>query len=182
MPRVASAIPRVRTSRTLFTADTHFGDPGILQYRRQFKTVEAMDRELIRRWNEVVGPRDVVHHVGDFASVPHHRYLRHLNGEKHITPGNHDGFYDIISSQWKSMTPLRTIRVGDRLVTLCHYAMRTWPDSNRGGLHFYGHSHGGLRGDSRCCDVGVDCWDLRPVGMDEISLFLRAQPDRDFTK
>jgi hypothetical protein len=51
---------------------------------------------------------------------------------------------------------------------LCHYALRTWNGSHRGALRLYGHSHGGLAGDSQSVDVGVDCWDFRPVTLDEI--------------
>ena len=50
-----------------FLADTHFGDGNILRYEnRPFATVEEMDRELIRRWNEKVGAGDTVFHLGDF--------------------------------------------------------------------------------------------------------------------
>ena len=47
-----------------FLADTHFGDGNILRYEnRPFATVEEMDRELIRRWNEKMGAGDTVFHL-----------------------------------------------------------------------------------------------------------------------
>ena len=47
-----------------FIADTHFGDGNILRYEnRPFATVEEMDQELIRRWNEKVGEGDTVFHL-----------------------------------------------------------------------------------------------------------------------
>ena len=52
-----------------FLADTHFGDGNILRYEnRPFATVEEMDRELIRRWNEKMGAGDTVFHLGDFSA------------------------------------------------------------------------------------------------------------------
>ena len=54
---------------TFFTADAHFGDPGILRRRGgQFISLDAHDESLIARWNEVVSPADEVWHLGDFAA------------------------------------------------------------------------------------------------------------------
>ena len=37
-----------------FTSDTHFGHKEIIRFTgRPFASVEEMDRELIRRWNEI---------------------------------------------------------------------------------------------------------------------------------
>lgn len=39
------------------TSDTHFNHARIIELAgRPFSTVEEMDAELIRRWNETVGP------------------------------------------------------------------------------------------------------------------------------
>ena len=65
---------------------------------------------------------------------------------------------------------------GATRVVLLHYAMKVWPRSHRGALHFYGHSHGTLPGDSQSVDVGVDCWDFRPVRLDEIRRRLATLP------
>ena len=55
-------------SKVFFTADTHFGDDAIRRYEnRPFTDIEEMDRELIARWNAVVGPADTVWHLGDFG-------------------------------------------------------------------------------------------------------------------
>ena len=52
-----------------FIADTHFGDGNILRYEnRPFATVEEMDQELVRRWNQKVGEEDTVFHLGDVSA------------------------------------------------------------------------------------------------------------------
>jgi calcineurin-like phosphoesterase family protein len=67
---------------------------------------------------------------------------------------------------------------GDRLV-LNHYCMRVSPAQRRGAIHLYGHSHGRLRGTSRCLDVGVDCWQFMPVGLHQIRERLAELPTLD---
>ena len=51
------------------------------------------DNEVIRRWNSVVGPDDIVYHLGD-VMLGDNAYgigcLADLNGNIKIIPGNHD--------------------------------------------------------------------------------------------
>jgi len=50
------------------TSDQHYGHANILHYAiRPFENVQEMDRELIRRHNEVVQSKDTVYIVGDFT-------------------------------------------------------------------------------------------------------------------
>lgn len=52
-----------------------------------------MNEEIIRRWNETVGPDDTVYHLGDVALGPIRESLaciRRLNGHKILILGNHD--------------------------------------------------------------------------------------------
>ena len=77
-----------------FTSDTHFNHSNILTYcSRPWKTVEEMNEGLIKNWNEVVKPEDVVYHLGDFAMgnrklIPD--ILARLNGRIVLVRGNHD--------------------------------------------------------------------------------------------
>ena len=81
-----------------FTADQHFGHENIIRFcNRPFGSAEEMDRELIRRHNEVVSPGDTVVHAGDFAfrnARPPQSYLEELNGEHVLVRGSHDRWLD----------------------------------------------------------------------------------------
>lgn len=56
-----------------------------------------MNEEMVKRWNSVVGPGDVVYYLGDFSlanrSVEY--FAPRLNGEKHLIMGNHDPCHPI---------------------------------------------------------------------------------------
>jgi calcineurin-like phosphoesterase family protein len=154
----------------LFTADTHFGHANIIKWstaRQAFPTVEAMDEELITRWNQTVRPEDTVWHLGDFSwgKVSVANYLRRLNGTIHVIFGNHDKPARQAAQLFASAADYREIKVEGQLITLCHYAMLTFNKAHYGAWQLHGHSHGSLPDDPKVCrlDVGVDCWDLRPV-------------------
>lgn len=81
-------------SKIFITSDTHFGhDREFLFGPRGFTSIEEHDQEVIRRWNSVVGPDDVVYHLGDVMlndNAHGMECLRQLNGQIKIVPGNHD--------------------------------------------------------------------------------------------
>lgn len=77
-----------------YTSDTHFGHARIIELcDRPFKNVDHMNDEIVNRWNSVVGPDDVVYHLGDVALGPIDQSLAQvgrLNGHKILINGNHD--------------------------------------------------------------------------------------------
>lgn len=81
-----------------FTADHHFYHTNIIRYcSRPFVTVEEMNEEMVKRWNSVVSPGDIVYYLGDFslAKRPVEYFAPRLNGEKHLIMGNHDPCHPI---------------------------------------------------------------------------------------
>ncbi len=80
---------------TYFTSDSHFGHAGVIAMSgRPFASIEEHDEALVAAWNAVVGPRDEVWHLGDFAmgASPERcavLFLR-LRGRKCLVRGNHD--------------------------------------------------------------------------------------------
>jgi len=171
-----------------FTADHHFGHANIIKYtKRPFESVEEMDGEMIRRWNEVVRAGDVVYHLGDFTLGPNIvRYAAHLNGNIRVIPGGHDKRwlkrYDGSLPSLEVLDRLVIIKESGYTVTLCHYPLLSWEQSHYGMPHLHGHCHGtigevGQSGDKqlppgqkvgRRVDVGVDCWDFYPVSWDTL--------------
>lgn len=76
-------------------ADTHFGHSNIIKYcNRPYSDVDEMNEDLVRRWNSVVGKRDVVYVLGDFAFGREaiQKYASLLNGTKYLVKGNHDSY------------------------------------------------------------------------------------------
>lgn len=142
-----------------FTSDTHFGHANIIWHSgRPFKDVGEMDEQLIQNWNEVVGDRDTVIHLGDFAWRDAEVYLKRLNGSVCLVMGNHDRAARKIRTSFEWFKEVHTLRVGEQKIALSHYAHRTWNGMHRGVWHLYGHSHNSLPENiaSLSFDVGVD--------------------------
>lgn len=150
--------------RTFFTADTHFNHANIIKYcARPFASAQEMNRELVARWNAVVGPRDTVYHLGDFAMGKESdasAFLRKLNGGKKILiRGNHDrnarlmlgaGFNEVHEKlEWNGWM-------------LQHHPIAT----NRKLL--CGHVHDKWKRIGWVINVSVDVWDFTPRTIEEL--------------
>jgi len=156
-----------------FTADTHFGHAGARSlFRRPFDSVAEMDEAMVAAWNETVAPDDEVWHLGDFAvrlSVAEMgTLLASLHGRKHLIVGNNDPAETRALSGWVSVTPYAEIVVDEARLVLCHYPFRSWNGMHKGSINLHGHSHGRLKGLTRQMDVGVDCWNFRPVTLNQL--------------
>ena len=161
-----------------FTADTHFGDTHILRRRGgRFPTIDAHDDALVDAWNASVGPTDEIWHLGDFAAGADPMRCRdifsRLNGIKRLVRGNHDT-NRVLDLDWAD-PPVESATIKPRDASnaewrlfLAHYAHRAWPGLWRRTRHLYGHTHGTLEDTTRSCDVGVDAWNYRPVGLEAI--------------
>lgn len=132
------------------------------------------DEALVQNWNTVVTRDDIVYHLGDLG-LCHSTYLgkilNRLNGSIHIILGNHDKTALQISKtanvkRFASISDSKYIRVENQHIFLLHYAMRTWRSSYHGSWHLFGHSHGRMAPFGKSFDVGVDCWDYKPVSFD----------------
>lgn len=170
---------------TYFVSDTHFGHAGMLSDRmprpRPFASVEEMDEAMVALWNNRIRPDDRVFHLGDFAygcSMKHAKAVfSRLNGRRTLIRGNHEARGDRLPWEGGIHDVLR-LTVQDRGMPapvdlwLSHYAHLSWPDSYKGRLHLFGHSHGAIPATSRSCDVGVDYWAFRPVTVPEIQELL----------
>ncbi|MCP4441640.1 MAG: phosphoesterase [Aureispira sp.] len=171
-----------------FTADQHFGHKKILEYaNRPFSTIDEMDEELIKRWNQKVSPEDEVYHLGDVglcSSGKLRKILNRLNGKIYLIKGNHEKSAEACHTRFEWVKDYHELVVedpdaarGTQLLVLFHYAMRVWNAGHWGTYHLYGHSHGSLPDDpnSRSFDVGVDCHDYAPVSYEEVKAIMNKK-------
>lgn len=172
----------VTGAKIWLTSDTHFCHKNILVYEnRPFTDTEDMNSELIRRWNEVVGPDDVVYHLGDVALGPSERFyslVSALNGRKILIRGNHDGK----SKEWylehgfDEVYPALFLYAGGKCILLTHRPTDGLHENY--DLHFYGHVHGKAhhgeyegtyptiaRNGACLC---VERWDYYPVALETL--------------
>ena len=81
-------------SKIWVTSDTHFcHDREFIWKVRGFNSVQEMNEEIVRRWNEVVSKEDIVWHLGDVMlnnTDEGMKYFSQLNGTIHLICGNHD--------------------------------------------------------------------------------------------
>jgi calcineurin-like phosphoesterase family protein len=164
-------------SKKFFTADHHFGHENIIKHcKRPFADVEEMNRVMVERWNAVVGPNDIVYHVGDiaykFSRTDLRKIREQLNGQIYLVPGNHDKVALEMRDAWKLLPQCAEVSIGSprQRIVLCHYALRVWNLSFHGAWHLYGHSHGTLPDNphSLSFDVGVDCTNFTPMSEEEV--------------
>lgn len=165
-----------------FTSDHHFGHKNIIQYcNRPFQSVDEMNEELVRRWNEKIGPEDKVYHLGDMAFASSEKETREildrLHGKIYLIKGNHEKLAKACSDRFEWVKDYYELTVrddsfakGKQLVILFHYAIREWKGKYRGTYQLYGHSHGTLPdiSDALAFDVGVDCHDFYPLSWEEV--------------
>jgi calcineurin-like phosphoesterase family protein len=138
---------------------------------RPFGSVEEHDEGLIAAWNSVVGLRDEVWHLGDFAvgASPERcaQIFRRLRGRKILVRGNHDK-KRVLDLPWHSQHVFATPKLQGQRWVFSHYPLRAWPGAFRGSRHCFGHTHGLLGDTAQSCDVGVDRWSYRPASLAEI--------------
>ena len=175
---------------TIFlTSDTHFGHQGIIEMvGRPFADTASMDDALVQIWNAVVGRRDTVWHLGDFAlgrPGTAARIFRRLHGTIHLVRGNHDGT-DVLGCPWASVQDMASQRVDGVRLSLSHYPMLSWPGSahNRDGqvhsIQCHGHVHGTPSNprvphlDPCRADVGVDMRTYAPVAAEALVAQVRV--------
>lgn len=163
------------------TADSHYGHPNIIEYAlRPFADVQQMNRELIRRWNDVVGPRDIVYHLGDFAMgspSEWHAICKKLRGRKILVRGNHDrktefmrevGFDEVYDNV---IITIQGVRVWmNHYPTASHDARDLKRPAPPGeyDIALCGHVHRAFEVRAGVVNVGVDVWEYAPTTLKRI--------------
>ena len=181
--------------KVFFTSDLHFGHENVLRFdNRPFASVEEMDAELVRRWNEKVGKGDLVYVLGDLIwksrNGDAHNLIRSLNGQIILIKGNHDRF--LHNAQAKAaLAGIKdyddicvTLEDGSvRRCILSHYFIPFYNGHRHQAIHLHVHSHFTAEADlelkmatelnesgfkNEIYNVGCMYWDYAPVTLDEI--------------
>ena len=181
--------------KILFTGDLHFGHENVLAFdNRPFATVDEMDAELIRRWNNKVGKGDLVYVLGDLIWKSRNNdapaLIKSLNGQIILIKGNHDRFLH----NSKAKSALAGIKDYDdicvtledgtqRRVILSHYFITMYIGHRYNAIHLHAHSHFSDEADfeidfaeqlnrmgckNEIYNVGCMYWNYEPVTLDEI--------------
>lgn len=155
-------------AKVFFTADLHIGHSNIIDHcDRPYKSVDEMNDDLVRKWNNKVSPRDTVYVLGDFSYVDVNPWLDILNGaQKFLIIGNHDRPRK--TDKWSYVYQYLERTIEDTRLIMFHYPIAEWNGFYRGTNHLFGHCHGRGPTSNKSCDVGVDVFDFEPVTLTEI--------------
>lgn len=179
-------------STSWLISDTHFGHEKTCTVfkkadgspLRPFSCAEEMDEFMVKAWNEKVGSKDKVYHLGDV--VINRKFLHilgRLNGDKVLIRGNHDIF------KLEDYTPyFRDIRGYDVKNGMIFSHVPVHPESlARFGCNIHGHLHANrvmkIKGvdkktselifsdevDPRYFNVSVEQIDFAPITLEEVS-------------
>ena len=168
-----------------FTSDTHFGHNRNFIYEpRGFSSIEEHDQIIIKRWNSVVQPLDIVYHLGDAMLGADHEYglncLRQLNGHIYMIRGNHD-----TDTRWVEYCSLpNVVPLGWAEIIkhefgksyLCHYPTETSCLENMAPIknhlvNLHGHTHSPHKFEHNKpyqYNVALDAHNCYPVSLEEI--------------
>lgn len=189
-----------------WTSDLHLGHANICAYSgRPYRDVEAMNRDLIERWNARVASDDEVIVLGDLAmgrisdTLP---LVQLLQGSKMLVPGNHDRCWEGLRHKKKQSVDRwaveyrqvgLTIRPGPievdldgAVVVADHFPYHgdsqenerypEWRPVDRGLWLLHGHVHEKWRQAGRMINVGVDAWAGYPVAETDLIELIAAGP------
>ena len=166
--------------KTWITSDLHFGHKNIMSFcpvtRARFRNdVDYMNEAMIKEWNDLIEPDDLVYILGDVAfmsgSVAGRTVMR-LNGTKILVEGNHDRktLQDTtFRNAFKEIHKYLDINYNGTKVVMFHYPIAEWDQMHRGAVHLHGHLHGGISGMEkyRCRDMGIDATGMIAISMED---------------
>lgn len=181
----------VYTGRIYVWADTHFNHTKIITMQnRPYETIQDMNAGLVARWNETVGPDDLIIFIGDFGyshkkMQPLGDIYHQLRGRKHLVLGNHDEkCKEVLRLPWETINDSVYIKnhVEDGVAMTAHihhYPIESWRNM-KNAIMVHGHCHGNLRRKmARRFDAGCDIWQ-NPQRLYDLAVAAAAQqPEAD---
>lgn len=182
-----------------FTSDLHFGHANILKFcNRPWETTDEMNADLIKNWNSVVKPDDLVFDLGDFAFASNSKWkdlLSQLNGHHYLILGNHDITRwpgDKTMELFEGVSHQMILKIDGRTVYLNHYPYLcfggVWRRPEHAVYQLFGHVHSGPNCEGADTnrlvnlfpyqyDVGVDNNNYTPVSWEQVKEIIQKQVD-----
>jgi len=150
------------------TSDWHFNHKNILNYcRQEFSSIEEHNDLIVKNYNNLVGPDDLVYVLGDVGFVPAQelsKIIEQLKGRKVLIVGNHDilnvgqyrkmGFIDVVN---------HPVYYSSNII-LSHFPLRECLD-NPWAINVHGHLHNGELELPNFFNVNVELCQYYPVSM-----------------
>ena len=182
-----------------FTSDLHFcHDKDFVWQARGFESIDEMNAEIVRRWNEVVYPDDDVYILGDLTLGNVEEGLKliaKLNGYLHIIRGNHDTdtkvsryleLPNVVSAEFATVYKYKKA-----IFWLSHYPTITanYDDDKPWAKHvvcLFGHTHQispfyeiikHAGENPYMYNVGMDAHNCTPITIDEIITDIRKKKE-----
>jgi calcineurin-like phosphoesterase family protein len=143
-----------------------------------------MNEQMVKEWNDLIAPEDLVYILGDVAFLPAQKaaeFMMRCNGTKILVEGNHDRKTlndPTFRKCFKEVHQYLRIVYDGTTVCMFHYPIAEWDQMHRGSVHLHGHLHGGTSGmeQFRCIDVGMDSTGCIVISMeDAIAKALKGQ-------
>lgn len=160
-----------------FISDTHFGvDKTRVKTCRPFDSVNEMDKEMIKQWNKVIKPNDIVYHLGDFGNL---NVLKKLNGKVRLIMGNHEkknGYTkdDLLKAGFVKVFEDRAlIELDGKLIHMCHEPSKHVPNMH----NLFGHVHDLAFIKPYGINIGVDVHHYRPVSYERMMYYSNLTGD-----
>lgn len=177
-----------------FTADPHFYHENIIKFcKRPFKNAEEMNVQLLKNINDTVGVDDELYILGDFGFAPTQKVkpiLQQIQCKNlHYIYGNHDKAVkapDVVR-MFKSFQVYGDIAVQGQRIIMFHYPILEFDGGHRGSWHLHGHCHGTMKypdmlKNKRIVDVGVDCWNYKPVSFEQLQKYMEGRENITYDK
>ena len=167
-----------------FTSDLHFcHDKDFIWQVRGFESIDEMNAEIVRRWNEIVYPDDDVYVLGDLTLGNVEEGLKliaKLNGYLHIIRGNHDT--DTKANRYLELSNVVSVEFATiykykkAIFWLSHYPTITanYDDDKPWAKHLvclFGHTHQEqpfYNDNPYMFNVGMDAHNCTPISIEKI--------------
>lgn len=157
--------------KVFFISDLHLNHGNIIDYcDRPFNSIQEMNDTIVRNWNSVVGPDDIVYFLGDFAlgrdvDKVYEEYSKLLNGTIYFLRGNHDKSRSVVSRYFNLIDTGTTVSYNDSHFILSHHPLYD-SEIPKGYINLHGHIHNNKLSrvyDSGChFNVSADVTDFTP--------------------